>query len=510
MAITVTLYSFTKRENSTKRPSSGGTDYSCIMIDDTSLMNPTFKLEIAANPIGKNYCYVSDFNRYYFITDIRTFQNFWYIECTCDVLASFKTEIGSQSHYILRSASDYDGYISDSHYGGKIKETIIKRQSTAGDMFYWGVPGTADYLNSHIYILGITGVNTGNIAAQAGSVIYYAFDARALYNFIYFLMHDISTWSGIQQGDYDTNVQQALLNPIQYIVSCQAFPFNPTEYVWLFDPNVVVRFGYYECDNATVTYSSGKAGAIPVGKTFSRHRYITIPKHPQASTRGEYMNAAPFNDYVFHCGPWGDIQLDPADLIDCTYLHYKVTVEATSGLGELLIWANDTYEESGVPINNILFCGQAQIAANIRLSQATIDPLKQQLSYQNGLASTFATGMSSLSPTGIISNLVNAQSTLRETYADSVRNKYPAVNSIGVQDSLYHFSNENYGTYLLEKYYTVVNENITEIGRPLCQTRQINTLSGFILCENADAAITGTQEEAQKVNAYLNSGFFYE
>ena len=66
MAITVTLYSFTKRENSTKRPSTGGTDFSCTLIEDTSLMNPTFKLSIANNPIGKNYVYVADFNRYYF------------------------------------------------------------------------------------------------------------------------------------------------------------------------------------------------------------------------------------------------------------------------------------------------------------------------------------------------------------------------------------------------------------------------------------------------------------
>jgi hypothetical protein len=127
MAITVTLYTLSKRENSTKQPSSGGTDYSCVMIDDTSLMNPTFKLSIATNPIGKNYCYVPDFNRYYFITDISTHQNFWYISCTCDVLASFKTEIGSGSHYVLRAAAEYDEYISDSFYGAKVKEEAVKQ-----------------------------------------------------------------------------------------------------------------------------------------------------------------------------------------------------------------------------------------------------------------------------------------------------------------------------------------------------------------------------------------------
>ena len=72
MAITVNLYSFSKRENSTKRPTSGATSYSCTLIDDTSLMNPIFKLEIGSNPIGKNYCYVPDFDRYYFISNIRS------------------------------------------------------------------------------------------------------------------------------------------------------------------------------------------------------------------------------------------------------------------------------------------------------------------------------------------------------------------------------------------------------------------------------------------------------
>ena len=79
MSVTVTFYSFSKRENSTEQPSGAGTAYDCIMLDDTSLMNPTFKLSIATNPIGNNYCYVSDFNRYYFIKDISTYQNFWYI-----------------------------------------------------------------------------------------------------------------------------------------------------------------------------------------------------------------------------------------------------------------------------------------------------------------------------------------------------------------------------------------------------------------------------------------------
>ena len=57
MSITVNLLSFTKRENSTKVPTAAqlnaATSYDVTLIDNTSLMNPTFKLS-GANPIGNN------------------------------------------------------------------------------------------------------------------------------------------------------------------------------------------------------------------------------------------------------------------------------------------------------------------------------------------------------------------------------------------------------------------------------------------------------------------------
>ena len=174
MSITVNLYTFSKRENSTKRPTSGGTSYSCTLLDETSLMNPTFKLSIASNPIGKNYAYVPDFNRYYFINDIRSYQNFWYIDCTCDVLASFKDTIGAESHYVLRSASNYDEYICDNRYGAKVKETGLILPQTG--VLYWGT--------GHSYVVGIVGY-ADSTSNQVGSVTYYQMDDTALYNFIY-------------------------------------------------------------------------------------------------------------------------------------------------------------------------------------------------------------------------------------------------------------------------------------------------------------------------------------
>jgi hypothetical protein len=61
--------------------------------NETSVIKPNILIE-ATNPSGFNYCYISEFGRYYFIDDmtcIRT--NLWRIECSVDVLMSFRDAI---------------------------------------------------------------------------------------------------------------------------------------------------------------------------------------------------------------------------------------------------------------------------------------------------------------------------------------------------------------------------------------------------------------------------------
>ena len=74
MSITVTLYTFSKRENSTAQPSTG-TDFYCVLKQPTSIINPT--LEISASDItGYNYAYIAAFGRYYFMKDITSGVNY--------------------------------------------------------------------------------------------------------------------------------------------------------------------------------------------------------------------------------------------------------------------------------------------------------------------------------------------------------------------------------------------------------------------------------------------------
>ncbi len=492
MAINVILYSFTKRENSTKQPSSGGTTYSCTMIDDTSLMNPTFKLSIASNPIGKNYCYVPDFNRYYFITDISTHQNFWYISCTCDVLASFKTEIGTGSHYVLRSASSYDGDISDFVYPAKTDVTGYIDYPDSTDPLWW--------YDGSCYVVGIVGY-TDEAVNQFGSLIYYVMSPLALRVFLDYLMNNIASgndpWGQILTTEYSEGVQKALINPIQYIKSCIRMPFNASEITG--SAVSKIQFGYYHFDIGDgygvkrVNYSSN------VVKT-KDYSYITLREHPQAATRGAYLNCQPFTRYTLHYGPWGDIELDPMLLKGNNKIILETLYDLVSGVGRLIVYGN-------INVAKILYNGTAKIGVDVNLSQVYKDALGYEAATTNGIFSAISNGISL--GQGNINALPQGLNMATAAVQDMTRLNYPTVSGIGDSGCYLPFYDTK-NLYLLSRFNLIVDENLAEIGRPLCQTKVINTLSGYILCQLADCQISGTQEEAQKINNYMNTGFFYE
>ena len=107
--LSVTLYEFKKRENSTKRPDSTVTQitHNAVLKMPTSLLRPeiTFDFGLKGNPSYYNYAYISDLgNRYYFIRDWTVGDgHLWTAHLEVDVLASWKNSIGNSTQYVTRS-----------------------------------------------------------------------------------------------------------------------------------------------------------------------------------------------------------------------------------------------------------------------------------------------------------------------------------------------------------------------------------------------------------------------
>lgn len=89
---------------------------------ESSVINPSFIIE-TQNPSAYNYCYIPEFGRYYFITDITSVRtNLWRIECSVDVLMSFKTPILNLDVVI----SDDTSPDPETYMNGDVWQTLVK------------------------------------------------------------------------------------------------------------------------------------------------------------------------------------------------------------------------------------------------------------------------------------------------------------------------------------------------------------------------------------------------
>ena len=85
-----------------------------ILKSAQNIMSPEIMLQTKTLPIGANYCYISDFGRYYFINVQRLDNgNVSKIELTVDVLMSFKDMILRSKVVAERTTNKYNRYLPD-------------------------------------------------------------------------------------------------------------------------------------------------------------------------------------------------------------------------------------------------------------------------------------------------------------------------------------------------------------------------------------------------------------
>ena len=139
--------SFSKRRNSTKIPSGAGTVASCVLKEDTSIMEPVIILQ-GHSYFNVTYAQISDFGRYYFVTDITAVsKDVLRLSLHVDVLMSWATEIRANTVVIERQEKDSasNTYLSDHElklYNEPYVETYAFTNSFTADNFVLAVAGS--------------------------------------------------------------------------------------------------------------------------------------------------------------------------------------------------------------------------------------------------------------------------------------------------------------------------------------------------------------------------------
>ena len=85
--------------------------------DECSITSPSILVE-STSLVNYNYCYIPEFKRYYFISDIVSVRNnLWRVSLKCDVLESFKSDILKLSCIVDKQQNQsYNNNIDDGSY----------------------------------------------------------------------------------------------------------------------------------------------------------------------------------------------------------------------------------------------------------------------------------------------------------------------------------------------------------------------------------------------------------
>ena len=570
MAISATFYKdFQKKLNSTKQPTSAQhVDLTVELKDVTNLFTPSLVISSdtfmsggqIVNPMHYTYCYIPDFERYYHVRSWSWILGRWECSLEVDVLASFKTQIGNSTLYVLRSWSKCDPDIVDTKYPVKAQGADTSYQkATYGSVYnIWSTNIYSNDVSNGFFRVSIV----NNDSSAIGAVSHYAISGTVMAELMNTL-YSSPTWANITDANISLDLQKMLLNPMQYITSVIWIPagFNTTGKT----PINTIPYGWW-----SITLS-GSVYRISVGDMAkSITESIPVAHHPQYDQYMHWLQLSPYTTAAMYFTPFGLIPLDTSKFYDATHIDLEVRLDVITGKGTLILSSHKTVD--GVTTyGGIFYTTTAQVGVPMTIAQMAVDmsALGQASTWVGAAGIALAAGGLQDSLKDLKNGLVDGARDLfgSNRTSDLSVSMSNALNKIKTVAGVYQqggvaaeimagfqraqdYAAENKPTLLstlkeiaadvgsaalacagtcqsagssggfaalselllIQWYFQrIVNPDTWHYGYPLCESTKINTLQHFILCQNGDdVSVTCTPAERQAICAFMEAGFYYE
>ena len=463
------FYQFAKRTNSTKRPD-GGQEFGIDLKAPCNIIDPEIKIATQNDPTGYNYCYLPTFSRYYWVKNWTYANGLWAASLTVDTLASYRDQIGNSTEYVTRSSAKYNGTISDGLYPA----TAEVRSVTSA---FQG--GFSETISGGFFVIGFI----AKAANSIGAITYVVMTPSNAKRLSAKLLTNVS-YLNIDNAEISDNLTKVLFNPYQYIVSCNYFPFDIAKITAHLPLVSSVDVGWWSIDAPCWILGEDN-------NKLTKSVSVSIPKHPQAGSRGGYCNASPYTDYTIFLQPFGVIPLDASKLWGAVTLSIQYMVDLFTGDSILRIFTDS---------NQLVHETTAKLGVPIQLSNITFDiPSGSGGLLHTGIAAAFG-GLQAAFSGGSISDVGNGiLNAAQATNAD--------VASKGATGSTIAFDTV---PYIVARFKILVDDNNEHHGRPLCQKVQLFSIPGFIMVDDPDIALPATAAEIDSVKSYMKNGFFLE
>ena len=483
---------FTKRKNSTAIPTAAGVVSKHTLTghlkEPCNVMSPVINIQqipVQNTPCVMTYAYIPSFYRYYFVKEWTWNDGLWTVSLEVDVLATYKSHIGDTSAYIERCASESNGYVMDRLYPTKLEPDVA-------DVFI-NAPWNNVTPSLGCYVVGIISGASSTVTGSA--VTYYAMTIAQLASLVDYLLSDAFAndegFTAINTEGVSHNVAKSLLNPIQYIVSCIWIPKSASSIGESSPRNIKV--GYY---NMTQSVAQGYWIS---DTTVVMTAECSLLSHPDAATRGKYLNYGPYTKASCFLPPFGQFPLDLQYFEDTDTVQFQVFLDVVTGKADLRVRKKVTNQEW------VIYSSSAMMGVQIQLAQVANDLLKMATAGLSAAGS--AIGAVGQASTGNYIGAAYSGIMMLKSVGDAIEASLPQIVSAGVNGSFIAFNESGYITFLFHR---PVDEDNTEQGRPLCAVRTIKNLSGYIKCGEATVDYNAFSAELDAIHNYLLTGFFWE
>lgn len=481
MAITVEFYNFAKRKNSTALPTGAATTASVLLKEDCTLEHPIFILNTSsiAQYALYNYIHVSAFGRYYFI-DRRTYKTGSRIEleCTVDVMGSFKNEITALGNVFIEYSSTPTTNIIDGRLPRKTTPIITES--------YGALNATTFTANGCVLISSAGNKSTGlYILANAGD--------------IYSLLDGID-WT---QPTYPTgaDVPTVLIEATTQMLDIAGQFFtkdsatrnirNAFTLPWTPHQGVV---------GAAVT--NYVIGSFPTGKTVYKINQKVVTDHVTLNipwSFSDYRKSGKMCSLVLYAPLFGMLSLPADSLINDTQIDVLYSFSYENG--------DISMRVKGVQSDQIICTGTGNASAPVGVGNSNISSTK----ISSAVTATVA-GVATIATAGSDAALIAGASAafggawnLNDALSGSVTGGggLGGFASMGL-DKVVHI-------WCIQSDTSDTPANMASgLGYPNFAVGSLAGKTGYTKLNNAVFGGTGSKVENDLVTQYLNSGFFIE
>ncbi len=499
----VRLYTYTKKVNSTAHPStSGGDGFSCTLKDPSSLLNPVILLK-TSNPTSKNYAYIEEFGRFYWIRDWVSDHNMWEAHLQADPLASWRTGIRSSSQYVDRADQNVtDNGIVDGKYACTVDTTMENIAITGNG----ATSGTANskraFMNTYRCMVAAT-TQGGDVAGSRPSTIsgtaYYVMTPGEAENFIRYLLDD-PDYLGLDPTEISNQLAKGIINPVEFIGESYILPYE------LVDKDVptsnlvacLMYVGWWPVDVESTYNCMNWQCAFKKLKIWESDQ-IVLGNHPQSSLYGKYLNCAPYSEIQLYAGPFGYISIDPLLLTKYTALKLVVYGDF-KGQAELDIMAGG-YNQQSQQYEYVLW---KKVFADVKIP-ISLTQLSSNIGQGiKGVASGVAGAVASYVKNDAAGMIGSAASGIMSIPGSLV----PKQEGTTVQPSTTYMKDD---WFVHCEYHMVVDQAPGLKGKPFCEDVILSDIgTGFIQVSEPVLELPATPEEISQIEGYMQGGMFLE